>query len=207
MKNCFKEKTLFLLILLSLTTFIFHKGFAQELSKEEKKALLKEIKALGSDLDKFKAMKDDYYELDEQVTAKHAVIVQKKADLENSNKNLSKKDDAIEYLQEQLRKLKGQVGEVNATKQGRGSHDCAFSVQIGAYKVKDLTQYMDSHPNFGVEVGEDGLKRYTLGYFTSYWEAKSFSKYLDGHGGQTYVVGFYKGERVPDLKDMTQCTF
>jgi hypothetical protein len=176
-----------------------------QLTKEETAQLKKEIGKLS--VEKLKQMKDERASLDEQAATRNAQIVQKRAELGNIQNDITKKDDGIEYLEEQLRKLKGQIGEVNGTKQGRGSHDCAFSVQIGAYKNQDLTRYMEQHPNFGVETDESGFKKYTIGYFTSYWEAKSFSKYLDQTGAQTYVVGFFKGKRIPDLKDMTQCTF
>lgn len=181
--------------------------FAQDLSKDEIKKLKKELENLYKKPEQFKQLKDESNTLEGDITAKNAQIVQKKADIETLNKDIIKKDEAIEYLEEQLRKAKKDHPEVNASKQGRGTGDCIFSVQIGAYKNRDLTQYMDNNPNFGVESDTDGFKKYTLGFFTSYWEAKNWSKYLDSHGAVTYVVGFYKGKRVPDLKDMTQCTF
>lgn len=199
------EKNIFLVLIFTFLIAVLPASLRAQLSKEEIKALKKEIKALSANLSAYKKMKDDDLAWDQQVNKKHQEILSKKAQVNTFSNDLKKKDDAIEYLQEQINKLKGD--EVNATRQGRGNHDCAFSVQIGAYNNTDLTQYMDNHPNFGVEIGESGLKKYTLGYFSSYWEAKSFSKYLDSKGAITYVVGFYKGERVPDLKDMTQCTF
>lgn len=180
-------------------------AFAQD--KAEKKKLLAEIKALNKNLNQFKQMKEEDSQLNADILEKTRQISQRKSDTNTSAEDIKKKDEGIEYLEEQLRKLKKQYPDVNASKQGRGSHDCAFSVQIGAYKSKDLTQYMDNNANFGVETNDAGVKKYTLGYFTSYWEAKSFSKHLDGAGAQSYVVGFYKGQRIPDLKDMTQCTF
>ncbi|MCU0445675.1 MAG: hypothetical protein MUE85_12245 [Microscillaceae bacterium] len=191
-------------LILGLITLLIEATWAQ-LSKEEEAKLRKELKSLK--IEQLKQLRNQQFDLDEQASTRNAQIVQKRADVNNAQKDLQKKDEGIEYLEEQLRKLKGQVGEVNATKQGRGNHECAFSVQIGAYKNRDLTQYMEKHPNFGVETDESGYKKYLMGYFTSYWEAKSLSKHLDKAGAQTYVVGFYKGKRIPDLKDMTQCTF
>lgn len=199
------KKTIFISIFTIVYLGIFFAPASAQLDKKEAKALKKEIKALKGNLEAFKRMKDDDRALDNQINQKHQEIQSKKAQDNTSKADLSKKDDAITYLQERINKLSS--GEVNATRQGRGAHDCAFSVQIGAYNNTDLTQYMDNHPNFGVEIDDTGLKKYTLGYFSSYWEAKSFSKYLDSRGAISYVVGFYKGERVPDLKDMTQCTF
>ena len=199
------RKNLFISIFTLIFVGIFFAPATAQLDKKEAKALKKEIKALKGNLIAFKRMKDDDKALNEEISQKHQEILSKKAQDNTSQTDLGKKDDAIAYLQERINKLNGD--EVNATRQGRGAHDCAFSVQIGAYNNTDLTQYMDNHPNFGVEIDDSGLKKYTLGYFSSYWEAKSFSKYLDSRGAISYVVGFYKGERVPDLKDMTQCTF
>ena len=177
------------------------------LSKEQKKQLQKEVAALAKDLEGFQKQKKELARLDEDATAKNAQALQKKADAQKMEKDLQQKDESIAYYEEQLRKLQKDRPEVNATSQERANRDCIFSVQVGAYKNKDLTQYMDKSTNFIVEQGEEGFKKYMLGYFTSYWEAKNFSKYLDKAGAQSYVVGFYKKKRVPDLKDMTQCTF
>ncbi len=199
----FKNLSLFLTIAL----LMWAPSLKAQLDKDEKKQLVAELKSFQKNLEAFQALKEQSTSAQSQVSTLQSQIEEKKAENTQLTSQIRKKDDGIEYLQEQLRKLKGDVTEVNATRQGRGDHECAFSVQIGAYRSQDLTRYMDSHPNFGVELGENGLKKYTLGFFTSYWEAKSFSKYLDSQGAQTYVVGFYKGQRVPDLKDMTQCTF
>lgn len=192
-------------MLVILASIISHSSFAQ-LSRSERSELLSEIKGLKRNPERLKDMKQEDSSLNTDLAAVRANTLNKKSELNTLNQELSKKDEAIEALQERLRKLRGDMGEVNAARQGRGGSDCEFSVQIGAYENRDLTQYMDNNPNFMVEQS-DGLKKYILGYFTSYWEAKSFSKYLDQSGAQTYVVGYYKGVRVPDLKDMTQCTF
>ncbi len=195
---------------LILLTFLFvfisgYTAFAQ-LSRAERTALQKEINAYKNNLEGFKQLKQDDVLAEAKLNKAQTDLVNKRAELQTLNQELSKKDAGIESLQEALRRLRKEMGEVNAARQGRGGADCEFSVQIGAYENRDLTKYMDNHPNFTVEQS-NGLKKYTLGYFTSYWEAKSFSKYLDKSGAQSYVVGYFKGTRVPDLKDMTQCTF
>lgn len=192
-----------LLITIFLGSFSVMK--AQELSREEKKALLKEIKALKKDPAKLQGMKNRNQRLAEQIASKSQEINQLKTQTGVNQNEIQKKDEGIEYLQEQLRRLRKEVEEVNATRLGRDAYDCSYTVQIGAYKNKDLTQYMDQSPNFGVETDETGFKKYTLGFFTDYFEAKYFSEYLNNTGAQTYVVGYYKGERIPDLRDMPDC--
>jgi septal ring factor EnvC (AmiA/AmiB activator) len=201
------NKLLCLNILMAVFFYSIFNAQGQKLSKEETKQIQKELKDLQKNLPAFRKMLEDNADLDKQLNDKRNQINALREKQTTLNQDDTKKDDAIAYLEEQLRKLRKDVGEVNATRQGRGDIDCSFAVQIGAYKNKDLTKYMDQSPNFGVETDPQGLKRYTLGFFTSYWEAKSFAVHLDKLGGQTYVVGYYKGERVPDLKDMTQCTF
>ncbi len=181
-------------------------AWAQTLSKDEKKQLQKEITELSKDLEALGKQKQLLAKIDEGQAAKNAQLIQKKADAQNMEKELQQKNESIAYYEELLRKAQKDRPEINAAGQGR-TQDCVFSVQVGAYKSKDLTQYMDKSPSFIVEQGEGGLKKYMLGFFTSYWEAKTFSRHLDKAGAQSYVVGFYKKVRVPDLKDMTQCTF
>ena len=180
---------------------------AQQLSKDEIKQLKKELGEVSKNLEEFAKKKRLLTTVSDESTTKNAQTLQKKADAETLEKELQQKNESILYYEEQVRKLKKELPEVNATNQGRGIHNCTFSVQIGAYKNRDLTQYLDKNQNFTVEKTSEGLKKYMLGYFTSYWEAKKFSQYLDKNGAQTYVVGFFKAQRVPDLKDMTQCTF
>lgn len=197
-------KILLTFAILTLALPAFVQG---QLSKDEKKQLLQEISNLSKNLEGFAKQKKDLAKIEEDQKIKNAQLIQKKADAQNMEKSLQEKDQSIAYYEEQLRKLQKDRPEVNATGQDRTNRDCVFSVQVGAYKNKDLSQYADKSPTFIVEQGEDGLKKYMLGYFTSYWEAKSFSKYLDKAGAQSYVVGYYQKKRVPDLKDMTQCTF
>ena len=79
-----------------------------------------------------------------------------------------------------------------------------FKVQIGAFRNKDLTKYFDNNPNFSGEVDEDGQKKYTLGYFTDYWEANNFKKYLRKMAVKdAWIVSYKDGERVP-IKDVLE---
>ncbi len=177
------------------------------LTKEQKKQLQKEIASLSKNMESFAKMKKEVTQIDEDIKVRNAQLLQKKADAQNTEKALAEKDESIAYYEEQLRKIQKDRPEINATGQSRKVRDCIFSVQIGAYKNLDFSKYLDNNPNFIVEQSEGGMKKYMLGYFTSYWEAKNFSKYLDKAGAVSYVVGYYKKTRVPDLKDMTQCTF
>lgn len=191
-------KHLFFLLACILVLNVSNAQTEKELKKEVKKLKIEQLKKL----------KDEAAKADEESANKMTQINTKQAELDRlKNEEIKKRDDGIAYFEEQLRKVKKERPDVNAAKPDRANTKCSFSVQIGAYKSKDLTQYMESNPNFGIETDENGYKKYLLGFFTSYWEAKKFSEYLNKLGAQTYVVGFYNGKRVPDLKDMTDCTF
>lgn len=192
-------------ILLSIT-FILFVTYQSNAQGNNDKELKKEVKKLK--IEQLKKLKDEAAKADEESANKMAQINTKKAELDRlNNEDIKKRDEGIAYFEEQLRKVKKDRPDVNATKPDRSNTKCSFSIQIGAYKNKDLAQYIENNPNFGIETDEQGYKKYMLGFFTSYWEAKKFSEYLNQLGAQTYVVGFYNGKRVPDLKDMTDCTF
>jgi cell division septation protein DedD len=84
---------------------------------------------------------------------------------------------------------------------GSGINDqegVVFKVQIGAFKNKDLSKYLEASENFSGETDENGLKRYSLGVFRDYWEADTFKKYLREMGVKdAWIVSFKDGQRVP----------
>ncbi len=202
--NKFFIFTLAFAFITCISLAFFPKNTYAQLSKDEKKKLLAEIKKISPE--SLKKMKEEA-ENPPQKAKNDEALATKRLAKQNALIESSKKDESVVYLEEKMRTFKKENPDVNASKQQRTNEKCAFSVQIGAYKNQDLTQYMEKSPNFGVESDESGMKKYVLGYFSSYWEAKYFSKYLDSLGGKSYVVGFYQGKRIPDLKDMTDCTF
>jgi hypothetical protein len=79
-----------------------------------------------------------------------------------------------------------------------------FKVQVGSFRNKDLSKYFDNNPNFSGEVDKDGIKKYTLGNFSDYWEANSFKKALREMGVKdAWIVAYKNGERVP-IKDVLE---
>jgi len=76
-----------------------------------------------------------------------------------------------------------------------------YKVQIGSFKNKDLTKYFDNNPNFSGEVDPDGVKKYTIGVFTDYWEAENLKKALREMGVKgAWIVAYKDGQRV-NMKD------
>ncbi|WMJ72448.1 Ezrin/radixin/moesin family protein [Cytophagaceae bacterium ABcell3] len=76
-----------------------------------------------------------------------------------------------------------------------------YKVQIGAFKNKNLSKYLDNHKNFSGDIDKDGTRKYTLGHFEDYWEADRFKKYLREMGVKdAWVVPYKDGNRI-SMKD------
>lgn len=126
-------------------------------------------------------------------------------------KDLDSKAAENEDLKAQLKKLnniasaskpeKNTVDATRAVVQRPGDQGLIFKVQIGAFKNKNLTKYLDNNPNFSGDIDQDGTKKYTLGYFSDYWEADHFKKYLREMGVKdAWIVSYKDGQRV-EIKD------
>ncbi len=170
--------------------------------QEEEQALKAELKKLQSNLEQYHQMKEEAQRLEAQIAEAEQQLAQKEATKQQARAKLSLRKDSLDKVETELYLV--QKRNPWAVK------DCSFRVQVGAYTNQylhqGLHQYANTHDNFQVEEENDVVK-YSIGLFPYYWEAKYFSKLLDKMGAQTYVIGYFKEERIPDLKDMTQCTF
>ncbi|MCS6822642.1 MAG: hypothetical protein NZ551_12355 [Microscillaceae bacterium] len=187
---------------------------AQKLSKEETKKLKAEIKELSYSIEKYHEMKKQLQETQAKIQSLKEKIAQLQPQAEESTQDLKRKQEIHDKLKAEIDKIKKSIKEVNATQQGgrNPQEGIMFKVQIGAYKNRDLTQYMDKHPNFGITIDPaDNLKKYTLGYFSYYWEAKYFALYLNKFlkevGQNSFVVAFKDGKRVNDIREIPQGYF
>ncbi|MDW3196405.1 MAG: Ezrin/radixin/moesin family protein [Cytophagales bacterium] len=196
-----------LLILLFCVTFAFD-GNAQ-MSKKEQKEWKKRIKALSPE--QYKTLLDDNKSLKSQ----NASL---KAEVAGVDGRIADKDNQISNLQDQVADLKDQLADALARPEpepqrtagpavGAGINDqegIVFKVQIGAFKQKDLSKYLDAGDNFSGETDENGLRRYSLGVFREYWDADTFKKYLREMGVKgAFIVSYRDGQRV-DIKDVLE---
>lgn len=79
-----------------------------------------------------------------------------------------------------------------------------FKVQVGEFKNKDLSKYLDNNKNFSGDIDSDGQRKYTLGLFADYWEADNFKKLLREMGvTDAWVVAYKAGQRV-SIKDVLE---
>ena len=174
-----------------------------QLSKKEKKEWSKRIKKLTPE--QYKTLLDD----NKALKTENASL---KAEVAGVDDRVADKDSQISQYQQQVASLKDQLAAEKAKKAqpaaptrgpavGSGINDqqgVVFKVQIGAFKNKDLSKYLEASDNFSGEVDENGLKRYSLGVFRDYWEADTFKKYLREMGVKdAWIVSFKDGQRVP----------
>ena len=200
-------KNIFSIFFLALCMVIGFNANAQ-MSKQEQKEWKKKIKALKPQ--QYKTLLDQNKSLTSQVSSL-------KSELSEADSKISEKNDQISGYQDQVADLRSQLTAAkNATRKatqptndsGNSSiiddKGVVFKVQIGAFRNKDLTKYLNKTKDFSGEVGEDGLKRYTLGAFRDYWEADTFKKYLREMGVKdAWIVSFKDGERV-NIKDVLE---
>ena len=183
-----------------------------QLSKKEQKEWKKKLKSVSPQ--QYKDLLDQNKQYKNQVSAM-------KNELSGVDSKIADRDNQISQYQEQVSTLRS---ELAATKRKlsakpstpapkktalRGAEPVnmdgvVFKVQIGAFKNKDLSKYLNNHKNFSGEVGDDGMMRYTLGIFRDYWEADTFKKYLREMGVKdAWIVSFADGKRVP-IKDVLE---
>lgn len=186
---------------------------AQELSRKERKRLkkqqkrrLKELKKMGAE--EFQKLQDQQQETKERAAALES-------ELESVKGQLESKDSEIRQLNDQVRRLEAQLQEAQAELEAKpeiqnvplsNQYDegLVFRVQIGAYRDKNLEQYLETSENFNGETDPQGLQIYTLGNFRDYWEADKFKKYLRAMGVKdAWIVPYQDGNRVP-IKDVLE---
>ncbi len=141
---------------------------------------------------------------------------QLKSEVESTKGQLQGKDDKIAELEKQLTdvkansiKMPAEANEKDITssgydRQNANAQGVVFKVQIGAFKNKDLTKYFENNKYFSGDVDPDGTKKYTLGYFSEYWESDRFKKYLREMGVKdAWIVPYKDGKRL-NIKDVLE---
>lgn len=203
-------KNLFIITLLSFFVLgggLMESAYAQKQSKKEKKQAKKEAKKWKGkmkDMDplKFKAMYEDVNTL----TAENSALKKNITSLENQIKDqqslVSSKEQEVVDLQKKLADIQSDCGK-NVTEGGDDyTQGIVYKVQIGAFRNKDLSQFQESG-NFWTE-DEDGIKKYTIGFFRDYWEADTFKKYLREMGVKDAWIVAYENNARKDIKEVLE---
>jgi vacuolar-type H+-ATPase subunit I/STV1 len=198
MKNVVILLSLFLCICLLSTS-----SYAQKRKKsKEDKAIAKEWKKKAKSLDplEYKSMVEEQAKLKAESSELNAQIL-------GVEERINSKDTQISRLQAELKEMQARIAEEqasNVTGKKVNIKGVVFKVQIGAFRNKDLTKYFDNNQNFSGDVDQDGVKKYTIGYFGDYWEADTFKKYLRAMGVKdAWIVPYKDGQRV-NIKDVLE---
>jgi len=177
-----------------------------QMSKKEKKEWKKKIKALKPQ--QYKTLLDQNKSLSTQVTSLKGELSEVDSKISEKNSQISGYQDQVSELRTQLSQAKSAPKPVEQPTRKGGyiddSKGVVFKVQIGAFKNKDLSKYLNNTENFSGDVGDDGLRKYYLGIFKDYWEADTFKKYLREMGvSEAWIVSFKDGQKVP-IKDVLE---
>lgn len=150
------------------------------------KAMSEELQVLKSEA----ATKDrELSALRKQITAKEAELAAKDAQLAE----LKRKFDETMSMKETVKDISSDAEDF--------TKGVVYKVQIGAFRLKDLTKYTELE-NFKWEQDADGVKKYTIGNFRDYWEADTFKKYMREMGVKdAWIVAYVDNER-KDIKDV-----
>lgn len=186
---------------------------AQELSRKEKKRLKKEQKSKLKELKKmsaadFQKLQDQQQEFKQQASELSGEITSLKNQSESKESEIRQLKDQVRRLEDQLQEARAELEakpqEQNVPLSNEYDEGLVFRVQIGAYRDKNLEQYLSSSESFNGETDAQGLQIYTLGNFRDYWEADKFKKYLRAMGVKdAWIVPYRDGARVP-IKDVLE---
>ncbi len=156
---------------------------AQKLSKEEKKVLQKELKALQKDPAKYKALKDAVEErkanankLDGQMTEITTSITEVQAQIVEKDKRIKELGDEFARIQTENKDTQKVV------KKESNAEGVVYKVQV---PIDESSLYEEmseidgkKRPVFSGDQDEDGKKKYTFGYFKEKKDAETFKSYL-----------------------------
>ena len=174
-------------------TLLFLVSSLASFAQDEKKEWAKKLKELDP-----LALKALYEERD-----------QLKSDGEAKTQEIAHLNKQLEDLKANTIKMPSEPGEKDVSanaieKQPSNAQGVIFKIQVGAFRNKDLTKYFENNKNFSGDVDADGTKKYTLGYFSDYWEADRFKKYLREMGVKdAWIVPYKDGKRL-NIKDVLE---
>ncbi len=199
-----------LTIILLLGSFVLFTGLdaSAQMSKKEKKEWKKRAKKLSPEqykalLDENSALKDQIRTLQQASKGEDNRVAEKDQQISDYQSQLASLRSELESAKSKAAQAARQPAPRQATTSVDDQNGVVFKVQIGAFKNKDLTKYLNKGGQFQGE-DADGLKKYTLGIFRDYWEADTFKKYLREMGVKdAWIVSFKDGQRVP-IKDVLE---
>ena len=199
-------KKVFIFFFLVPAMFLSVDGLAQKKKKKKKnKKEQKEWKKKMKSMDPlaFKAMSEELQVLKSEAATKDRELSAIRKQLSAKDAELAAKDAQIAELKrkfDEMDAMKNEVKDISADADDF-TKGVVYKVQIGAFRNKDLTKYMDLE-NFKWEEDADGIKKYTIGHFRDYWEADTFKKYMREMGVKDAWIVAYEDNERKDIKEV-----
>lgn len=191
-----------ILILSFLVCFTSVQQATAQLSKKEKKEWKKKQKSMDP---------SDFKDLVEENNSLKSKMTNLTNQISGFESKLSDTQAKAENLQRDKTRLETELAEIRSSEesidvssnQTKSAKGVVFKVQIGAYKGKDLSQFVSNEDDMATEAAGE-VQKYTLGTFTDYWQADKFKKHLRQMGVKdAWIVPYKDGVRVP-MKDVLE---
>ena len=200
-----------ILTLVFILAFVFTSthSYAQELSKDEIRAIKAELKKYKKDPASFQTLKDE-----------HRLYRKQKEDLERQmnamRANQGQETDMLSRKEQEVTDLNNQLVSAQATSQRLESQlasrptetlpppvikddfmsGLVFRVQIGAYRKTAAPGQSASTDQMTIE-SSDGMQKILIGNFRTHDEAKELSEYFKRIGlKDAWVVPYRDGQRI-----------
>lgn len=183
---------------------------AQELSKEEKKELLKQIKDLKKNPEKLDKLKENVEVRNLTIEQQTEEINVLKNNLQSRNLKIASLSDSLSAVQAKLAESKSKASNAfNPETYVPGDaplddEGYKYRIQIGLFKNFNITHLFDQ-PKYIVHEDVDGLHRYSIGNFESEEDAEAFKLEMRRLGIKDAFVTTYKdGIRTTDVQPRPQ---
>ncbi|TAG46671.1 MAG: hypothetical protein EAZ31_00120 [Cytophagia bacterium] len=158
-------------------------AFGQKLSKEEKRALQKELKELQKNPAKYKALKETIEERKVNLNKLDGQLTQVTTSITDVQNQIIEKDKRIKELGDEFARIQIENKDTQkVVKKQMNADGTVYKVQV---PINESSLYEEiseidgkKRPVFSGDQDSDGKKKYTFGYFKEKKDAETFQKYL-----------------------------
>ena len=183
--NSKEMKLLKVLCVVCIGLFTTSVVVAQDLSKQEKKKLKKEIKRYKKNPVSYKKMKE---RTKQEIDERDETIVELTKQLDQQNRELRRLQDSLNLLNSKYRNLMAR----GSTEIPKGT---VYAVQIGYFELLRLDEFNKRIRTVRAE-NQAGGKRYVIGYFENLDDAVKFGNEIKTIGVEdAFVSQYINGKR------------
>lgn len=191
-------------LIISFALLLFSgNAIAQDLSKEEKKELLEQIKSMKKNPAMLKKMKQNMADKDQVIEEQIEEITILKNDMETRNQEIAKLSDELQVMEANRIEAETKAAASNPANYTGGDapldhQGTKYRIQIGLFQNFNITHLFDQ-PKYIVHEDVNGLHRYSVGNFDSEADAEAFKLELRRLGiKDAFVTTYLDGARIDD---------